>query len=211
MSQKPQPRVFVYVDGFNFYYGALKGTSLKWVDHRALAESLLRGHSIDKIKYFTSRVQGRHDNPGLSQRQDDYIQALEAHSQVEVHFGQFKRRTKRLPLARNLRTFVEVVHFEEKRSDVSLGAHLVRDACKHLMQVALVVSNDSDLQTPVDFAEEEGIKVITVNPHQQSDQPRRLMSSDKRVLKIRHLKQSQLPDPVFNDQGKRIPKPKEWA
>jgi uncharacterized LabA/DUF88 family protein len=126
-------------------YGALRGASLKWVDHRALAESLLRGHRVNEIKYFTSRVQNRRDNPGLSQRQDDCIRALVAHSQVETHFGQFKRRTRNLPLAKDPNTFVTVVHFEEKRSDVSLGAHLVRDACNERMDVALVVSNDSDL------------------------------------------------------------------
>ena len=184
---------------------------MKWIDHRALAKILLRGHRIDKVKYFTSRVQGRHDNPGLSQRQDDYIRALTAHSEVEVHFGQFKRRKKRLPLVKDLSEFVQVVQFEEKSSDVALGAHLVRDACHRLMDVALVLSNDSDLQTPVDFAEDEGVKVITVNPHQQSDQPRRLRSSDKRTLKVRHLRRSQLPDPVFTKSGRRIPRPKEWA
>ncbi len=128
-----------------------------------------------------------------------------------MHFGQFKRRKKRLPLAKDLNRFVQVVQFEEKRSDFSLGAHLVRDACHRLMDVALVLSNDSDLQTPVDFAEGEGVKVITVNPHQQSDQPRRLLSSDKRILKVRHLRRSQLPDPVFTKSGGRIPKPKKWT
>lgn len=107
----------------------MKGTSLKWIDHRALAKILLRGHRIDKVKYFTSRVQGRHDNPGLSQRQDDYIRALTAHSEVEVHFGQFKRRKKRLPLVKDLSEFVQVVQFEEKQTSHSVpiwfGMHAI--------------------------------------------------------------------------------------
>lgn len=79
------------------------------------------------------------------------------------------------------------------------------------MDVALVLSNDSDLQTPVEMAEETGVKVITVNPHHRAEQPRRLISTDKRVLKRKHLRRSQLPDPVINEQGGRIPKPKEWV
>jgi len=103
-----------------------------------------------------------------------------------------------------------VVHTEEKGSDVSLGAHLVRDACHKSMEVALVLSNDSDLQTPVTMAEEEGIVVITVNPHKQTQQPRRLLSGDKRTLSRKLLERCQLPDPVTARAGKLIHKPKEW-
>ena len=85
MIQKSQPRTIVYVDGFNFYYGAVRGTTLKWLDYRALATALLRGHQIDAVKYFTARVKDRPDDLGLAQRQDDYIRALEAHSGAEVY------------------------------------------------------------------------------------------------------------------------------
>ena len=44
-------RTFVYVDGFNLYYGALKGTPHRWLDIKALVEKLLLpGHEIIKIK-----------------------------------------------------------------------------------------------------------------------------------------------------------------
>jgi hypothetical protein len=32
----------VYVDGFNLYYGALKGTKYKWLDLKALFSAVLR-------------------------------------------------------------------------------------------------------------------------------------------------------------------------
>ena len=47
------PRTYVYVDGFNLYYGAVKDTKLKWLDLRQLCQLLLPGLSIDKIKYFS--------------------------------------------------------------------------------------------------------------------------------------------------------------
>ena len=206
----------MYVDGFNFYYGAIKGNpELKWLDYRKLASHLLRGHQVCAVKYFTARVQDRRDDRGLAQRQDVYISALREHSDVEVHFGQFKHREKNLPLVRGYRSgkikMARVVHTEEKGSDVSLGAHLVRDACHKNMDVALVLSNDSDLQTPVTMAEGEGIAVITVNPHKQSEQPRRLLSGDKRTLNRRLLKRCQLPDPVTDRTGTEIHRPKEWG
>ena len=52
-------RTFVYVDGFNLYYGALKGTSWKWLDLVALCEMVLQQHHrILKVEYFTARVSG---------------------------------------------------------------------------------------------------------------------------------------------------------
>jgi hypothetical protein len=42
-------RTFVYVDGFNLYYGAVKGTPYKWLDIQRLSELLLPGHSVESI------------------------------------------------------------------------------------------------------------------------------------------------------------------
>ena len=35
-------RTYVYIDGFNLYYGALKGTAHKWLDINALFRNILR-------------------------------------------------------------------------------------------------------------------------------------------------------------------------
>ena len=53
-------RTFVYVDGFNLYYGVLKGTSWKWQNLVVLFERILRqDHDILAIKYFAARVSAR--------------------------------------------------------------------------------------------------------------------------------------------------------
>ncbi|MYB43322.1 MAG: NYN domain-containing protein [Acidimicrobiia bacterium] len=77
--------------------------------------------------------------------------------------------------------------------------------------MALVMSNDGDLLTPVQMAERAGITVITVNPHQLRNQPRHLFGTDKRTLSRRLLARSQLPDPVYDAQGGQIRNPQEWA
>ena len=40
------PRTYVYIDGFNLYYGPVKGTSFKWLNVRQLCELLLPGARI---------------------------------------------------------------------------------------------------------------------------------------------------------------------
>ena len=52
-------RIYVYVDGFNLYYGCLKGTSYKWLNIEKLSQFLFPKHSIKKIKYFTAPVKIR--------------------------------------------------------------------------------------------------------------------------------------------------------
>ena len=59
-------RTYIYVDGFNLYYRALKQTPFKWLDLSGLFRDVLKSHhDILKIKYFTARVSARpNDSPG---------------------------------------------------------------------------------------------------------------------------------------------------
>lgn len=68
---------YVYVDGFNLYYGAVKDTPYKWLDPARLCQNLLKPRDrIRKIKYFTARVSARPSDPGQPQRQDVFLRAL---------------------------------------------------------------------------------------------------------------------------------------
>lgn len=92
-------RTRVYVDGFNLYYGALKGTRFKWVDPVRLAAVLLpREHAIDRLRYFTARVSGKFD-PRAPARQRIYLKALATLPEVEIHYGRFLAKTAWRPLA----------------------------------------------------------------------------------------------------------------
>ena len=92
-------RTRVYVDGFNLYYGALKGTPFKWLDPVRLTSLLLpREHEIDRLRYFTARVSGKLD-PRAPARQRVYLKALATLPEVEIHFGRFLAKTAWRPLA----------------------------------------------------------------------------------------------------------------
>ena len=50
-------RTSIYIDGFNLYYGAVKGTPYKWLDFHAAFTMLLQPqHRITAINYFTAQV-----------------------------------------------------------------------------------------------------------------------------------------------------------
>jgi hypothetical protein len=69
-------RTAVYVDGFNLYYGALKGTPFRWLNIDVLMPHLLpAGCNVISIKYFTARVSGSPDIDA-PRRQAIYLKAL---------------------------------------------------------------------------------------------------------------------------------------
>jgi hypothetical protein len=61
--------------------------------------------------------------------------------------------------------YVRVIKTEEKGSDVNLAAHLLRDGFRGYYRVAVVVSNDSDLCTPVRLVRQDlGLPVGILRP-----------------------------------------------
>ena len=96
-------RARVYVDGFNLYYRALRGTHFKWLNPVRLATVLLpRDWKIDQVSYFTARVSGKFD-PRAPARQQVYLKALATLPEVEVHYGRFLAKTAWRPPIDSLR------------------------------------------------------------------------------------------------------------
>lgn len=66
-------RTIVYIDGFNLYYRALKGTPFKWLNLQSLCESVLPKHlKIDQVNYYTARVSGRINPSSFVQMDKDF-------------------------------------------------------------------------------------------------------------------------------------------
>lgn len=79
-------RANVYVDAFNLYYGAVRGTPYKWLDLAKLSVGLVPRDSINRIRYFTARIHAQGD-PQQPQRQQVYIRALETIPNLSVHYA----------------------------------------------------------------------------------------------------------------------------
>jgi hypothetical protein len=98
---------------------------------------------------------------------------------------------------------------EEKGSDVNLAAHLLNDAWKGAFDVAAVISNDTDLVTPIQMVSVERQKpvfVICPGRWQMPPQLERVASFTRHIRKSM-LQAAQFPDPI---PGTTIKKPTSW-
>jgi uncharacterized LabA/DUF88 family protein len=159
----------VYIDGFNFYYGALRKTPYRWVNLRKLCELLLPKNTVVEIKYFTALVSARPNDPDQPVRQQLYLRALRTVPGVSIHLGHFLAHEVMMPAVvapGQKQTYVKVIKTEEKGSDVNLATHLLHDAHMGRFDVGVVVSNDSDLLEPIRIVRGQlGKKVGILNPH----------------------------------------------
>ena len=63
--------------------------------------------------------------------------------------------------------FVRVVRSEEKGSDVNLATHLISDAYEEAFDVAVLITNDSDLLAPVELVRNRLGKKVGIMNHQK--------------------------------------------
>ena len=210
-------RTNFYVDGFNLYYRAVRGTPYKWLDLSKVCQSLTPSHQIGRIRYFTAPVQARPDNPQAHIRQGTYIRALETITNLTVHYGQFRTRRKWRPLANpipGLPHVVEIVDTEEKGTDVNLAAYLLMDALDRAYDQAVIISNDADLATPIRMVRDKlGLPMGLVNPNLdlRALAPKELtdVATFVRRLRPNTLSVCQFP-PQLTDANGQITKPSGW-
>ena len=120
-------RTVIYVDGFNLYYRALRGTRFKWLDLGNLFRRVLQPkHQIISIKYFTARVSETPRDPKKPIRQKTWLRALKSYTpEIYIYYGHFLTHRVKAPLAtpRGNQRFVDIIKTEEKGSDVN-GTYL---------------------------------------------------------------------------------------
>jgi uncharacterized LabA/DUF88 family protein len=208
-------RTNIYVDGFNLYYRALKDTPHKWLDLKALFQSVLRpANTIRRIRYFTADISGKRD-PGAQVRQQAYLRAIKRTPEVSVHKGRFLASTKWARIASPPPTFIKpdpvtvmIEKTEEKGSDVNLASFLLLDAFRDDYDVAVVVSNDTDLVEPIRMAKVELGKVVGLMcPAKSPARSLTAIASFCRFLTPARLGAAQFPDRI---PGTSIRKPAVW-
>jgi uncharacterized LabA/DUF88 family protein len=205
-------RTIVYVDGFNFYYGEVRGTAFKWLDPAALfARVLGKQNELLRIRYFTARIQPSTTNAHASIHQDAYLRALRAHCPlVDIHYGHFLRHRVTMENANPPPRSVDLWKNEEKGSDVNIALHVLNDAWQDACDCALVVSNDSDLAEALRLAKARHKLVGLVTPGaplRKTSQQLRQHADFIRPVRTWMLRDSQLPSPI---PGTTIRKPSGW-
>jgi hypothetical protein len=229
----PRLRAYVYVDGFNLYYGSLQGTPYKWLDLSVLCARIFSQFEIEKIWYFTADLPPLPADPATTYRQREYLRALGTLGNVEIKKGFFRLRPREQQRVKPLYApnphmpnpsngWVNVWKKEEKGSDVNLGAALIADAAARRFEHAWVISNDSDLAWPVELVQTEyGLPIGILRPARPagypSEEPRHDSPELKaavpqgmfRKIKESHLLACQFPDELRDGFGP-IRKPAEW-
>jgi hypothetical protein len=201
----------IYIDGFNFYYGAVKGTPYKWLDFAALCRLLLPTHHIKRLYYFTALVNPRPHDPDQSVRQHTYFRALKTLPNLSITLGSFLSHAVKMPLADGS-GYAEVIRTQEKGSDVNLAAQMLLDGFKGDFECAVIISNDSDLLRPIqivirDLGKKAGVLAPTPNKH-----PSRSLAANATFIKhirTHALAQSQFP-PTLTDRKGTFSKPSTW-
>ena len=221
----------VYIDGFNLYYGLLKSTPYKWLDLERFCDQLLPRNAVAKIHYFTAKVDARPQDPDQPTRQLAYLQALGSLPRVEVHLGTFMssvvsqvvvetdpatgryKRANGKPVLKLDAAGQPVkmwAYKSEKGSDVNLAAYLLQDAYRGRCACAVIISNDSDLLTPIGMAKHDcGLVIGLVPPRPRGSVQLKALADFKIEPRPHHLASSQLADPIATTTG-TIHKPVNW-
>ena len=214
-------KVNVYIDGFNLYYGMLKGTPYKWLDLEKFSDTMV-SHGIDvvNIKYFTAPIKAYPPNPDKLLRQHFYIEALSALPRVKVIEGFYAKHKVKMPFYKEpciscpeSNGMASVVKLEEKRSDVNIATEMILDATlENEIDAFTLVSGDSDLAGPVSAIRYRLKRPVAIyNPHQGTcDELKRYASLYRNIPRDLPAR-CQLPDDVPIADGRTIHRPPAWA
>jgi uncharacterized LabA/DUF88 family protein len=203
-------RVVVYVDGFNLYFGLRSKGWRKyyWLDLVHLARVLIKpGQRLEGIHYFTSRILPNGYNSRDMHRQNTYLEALSTFPQVTLHFGRFLNKPQRCRACGT-----QWGGYEEKMTDVNIAVRLLADAFEDRFDMALLLSADSDLTTPVQqvltrFPEKR--VVIAQPPGRNSTSLCRAASGYFTIGEMK-LRRSQLPPYIVRSDGHELARPDHW-
>ena len=205
-----------YIDGLNFYYGAVRNRpALRWVNPQVMLEKLLPAERISRIRYFSAPVRRNPRDPYAPAQQAIYFRALATIPHLSIHEGRMAERAKRgvlLPES-SPPQIATIAVFEEKRTDVNIASHLLSDAYEGQYDTAVVLSNDSDLTTPIEMVVNRlGKAVIVINPYPANQQSRELLNAATRTLRTINptvLRDSQFPDRLADARG-GFTRPRSW-
>jgi hypothetical protein len=143
------------------------------------------------------------------------LRALDSLPRLEIFYGNFITKTKWRPLVEpggKQGKFVQVHDTEEKGSDVNLASHLINDGWKNLYDVAVVISQDTDLVEPLRMVREEIGKPVGLVWADGKKANGRLSAAASFVRHITppRLAAAQFPPAIVTWNGKTIRKPDRW-
>lgn len=200
-------RTLVFVDGFNVYH-AIKTPRLgkyRWLNYWKLAEEFLQPKDqLVGVLYFTAIP------PWDIHKRNRHKRLISANQfyGVQVISGKFRYTTKRCRKCRQ-----EYHTYEEKRTDVNIAVHLLKNAQEDNYDKAVLVSGDSDIIPAIEavkqtFPEKEISLVIPIGG--KARELTNFVGSSMQMKEI-HLRTSQLPGTVTLQNGVALQRPIQWT
>jgi hypothetical protein len=104
---------------------------------------------------------------------------------------------------------VKVARYEEKGSDVNLATRLVEDSFSGEIDHAFVISNDTDLISPIISARKR-IRVSVISPHRRLDPTLGQAANAGWILDTSALGSCRLPIPARDQSGETVFPPDSW-
>lgn len=203
-------RVIAYVDGFNLYFG-LKQSGFRryyWLDVAKLAQHMLKpDQKLVETHYFTARIRDNGRNKQDRKRQNNYLEAL-AQQRVRCTFGHYLEKTRKCRSCQN--TWPD---YEEKMTDVNIAIELLSDAFDDRFDVALILSGDSDLTTPIRRIRQRFPHkriIVAFPPKRYSNELKRCASGFFTIGEDK-LRISQLPETITKPDGFTLTRPASWS
>jgi len=198
--------VIAYIDGYNLYFG-LREKGWKrfyWLNLQRLAELFLKPNQIlIETKYFTTIVKRPDDK---RRRQQVFLEALQTLPILSIFYGHFLSDS--ITCRRCGHTYTT---HHEKMTDVNISVELMKDAFQDRFDLALLISADSDLVSPVRTVQQlfPQKKVIAIFPPGRFSSALKSVSSG--ILRIGHveLSKSMFPDQVIKN-GIILQRPVSW-
>ncbi len=205
MANHNYERVIVYVDGFNLYFGIREKfpRRYRWLDLNASAQKLLKSNQrLVDVRYFTARI----SKPLKKQeRQERYLQALEAVGGCTLHFGAYRDRSRVCKSCGNI-----LYTPEEKMTDVKIAVEMLADAYTDRFDTALLISGDTDIVPPIAKIHQlfSSKRIVVAFP------PGRFNHELKQIadahIYIRRSSLIQLPEQVQKSDGYTLSRPSTW-
>ena len=226
----------IYIDGYNLYYGCLKGTPYKWLDIVKLFQDyVLPSSSLCTsvlhhcgVKFFTADIVEKAATSQDSRKdQQAYHRALSLFHDattlqiIKGYYSVTKARAFKIELSApakkpNECNYVDVWKLEEKQTDVNIAVESLHDA--HIddeLEQIVYVTNDTDLVPALDKIKSIGrIKIGLVIPttdkvRKPNAELSKLADWTRQSITLEELKASQLPRTITGGR-KPVTKPDSW-
>ena len=200
-------KVFVYVDGFNFYYGLRSKGWRKyyWLDMVKFAEKLLRPHQeLVQVCYFSAKS----TNNQKSIRQNAFFQANRLNRKFSLHLGKYLTKNITCKYCQRIN-----YSFEEKETDVRIATSMLADVYQGRCDLSLIVSADSDLVPAIERIKEMSPDhkiIVCFPPNRHSANLQQWSNGVKNLTNRRLYEECMLPETVTLPDGFVLRRPDKW-